>query len=51
MVRLSIILAFALLATLALAQSYEIAIVVPYEGAARLVDYWAVSESQIDWQK
>jgi len=40
-----------LLASAAFAQANEIAIVVPYPGAARLVDYWAVSESQIDWQK
>jgi hypothetical protein len=40
----------ALAVAAALAQSTEIPIVVPYEGAARLVDYWAVSESRIDWQ-
>lgn len=41
----------ALIAAAALAQSGEIPIVVPYQGAARLVDYWAVSEARIDWQK
>ena len=45
------LLLIALLAAAAFAQSSGIPIVVPYEGAARLVDYWAVSESQIDWQK
>jgi hypothetical protein len=41
----------AFLAATAFAQSNQIAVVVPYEGAARLVRYWAVGESQVDWQK
>ncbi|MCL5744509.1 MAG: DUF4838 domain-containing protein, partial [Acidobacteria bacterium] len=48
MVRLLLVV---VLAVAAFGQSGEISIVVPFKGAVRLVNYWAVSESQIDWRK